>query len=66
MFFFQCLGLYLAIGLCVGAAFAFFGAGRAVAPRADISAPARVLLIPGAMVLWPLVLARWLGGGPRP
>ena len=60
MLFFQFLGLYLLIGLATAIAFAFSAAGRAVEPQAHISAPARILLIPGAMILWPLVLARWL------
>lgn len=65
MIFFQVLALYLAAGLAVALLFALFGAARALPERAPVSAGARLLLIPGAMILWPLVLVRWLAG-PRP
>jgi hypothetical protein len=59
------LGLYVAAGLCAAIAFVILGVGR-VLPQPESSAPvtftlgARLLIIPGAVALWPYVLARWL------
>ncbi len=51
--------LYLAAGAAVALAFAAFGASRLL-PGTRVSLGARVLLIPGAFLLWPLVLLRWI------
>jgi hypothetical protein len=50
--------LYVAAGLAVGLAFVLFGVTR-VQPAA-VTVGARILLLPGATALWPLVLQRWL------
>jgi hypothetical protein len=50
--------IYLTVGLVVGLAFIVFGVTR-VQPVA-LTVGARILLLPGATVLWPLVLRRWL------
>jgi hypothetical protein len=58
------LALYAAAGLCTAAAFVWLGVGR-VLPHPEGSEPmsfspgARLILIPGAAVLWPYVLVRW-------
>ena len=52
------LALYAAIGAVTAIAFALFGVTR-VQP-APVSLGARVLILPGAVALWPYVLARWL------
>jgi hypothetical protein len=57
------LALYLATGVAVGVAFVTMGV-TAVQP-ASVTAGARVLLLPGAIALWPLVLSRWLRVGSR-
>jgi hypothetical protein len=57
------LAVYLAAGLAVGVAFVVSGV-TAVQP-APVTAGARVLLLPGAVVLWPVVLSRWLRSGRR-
>jgi hypothetical protein len=49
---------YAAIGVVTALAFVAFGVTR-VQP-ASVSPGARVLLLPGAAVLWPYVLARWI------
>lgn len=49
---------YATIGMAVAAAFLTLGIGRVV-PNARASYVFRVLLIPGAILLWPLVLRRW-------
>lgn len=52
---------YAATGLVVGVAFA--ARGVATADHAARGAPwsFRLLILPGAAALWPLVLVRWLG-----
>lgn len=54
------VGLYAAIGLVVGTAFVASGIDRALDPPADVSIGARILILPGAAALWPLVLKRWI------
>lgn len=53
------LGLYALLGIATAIAFVTVGIAR-VYPHASISAPARILFLPGAAVLWPYVLTRWL------
>ena len=48
---------YVAIGLIAGLAFVAAGVVRVQA--APVTIGARILLLPGATALWPLVLARW-------
>ena len=50
--------IYVAVGLIIGLAFVVFGVTR-VQPAA-LTVGARILLLPGATALWPLVLQRWL------
>ncbi len=59
MFFFQVIAIYLGVGFVFALFFALRGAERANAERAPVSWGARILLIPGAMILWPLVFAQW-------
>lgn len=56
---------YAAVGLCVAAAFVGFGAVRLLPEPAPVTVGARILLFPGAALLWPLVLTRWLKSGGR-
>lgn len=58
--------LWLAIGLLFSLAFVTVGVQRV--DRGAIGAPwgFRLLLIPGATMLWPLLLARWLRGRGTP
>jgi phosphoglycerol transferase MdoB-like AlkP superfamily enzyme len=53
------LFLYVAIGLVVGLGFVVYGVTRVQA--APVTVGARILLLPGAMALWPLVVSRWFG-----
>ena len=55
----EILQYYGYIGLAVAAAFLLFGIER-VDPRARRTYAFRPLLIPGCIVLWPLVIARWV------
>jgi hypothetical protein len=52
------LVLYVLIGIVTGLAFVTVGVAR-VLPHATVTAPARILWLPGAALLWPYVLMRW-------
>jgi hypothetical protein len=60
-FLLNALALYAAVGLVTALAFVTFGVTR-VQP-ASVSLGARILILPGAMALWPYVLLRWLKAG---
>jgi hypothetical protein len=57
---FFALALYVAAGAVIGALFVLFGVTKALAHPMPVSAGARVLLLPGSVLLWPFVLGRWL------
>jgi hypothetical protein len=52
------LAIYAALGVL--AALAFVAVGVTQVQPLPVTAPARVMLFPGAFALWPLVLRRWL------
>ena len=52
------LVLYVTAGLVAGLAFVIFGV--TTVQSAPVTVGARVLLLPAATALWPLVLSRWL------
>lgn len=56
---------YLLIGLLVAIPFALRGAARALPEPASLTRGARILLVPGALLLWPLVALRSLAGARR-
>jgi hypothetical protein len=56
---------YFGVGLAVAIPFVVFGVAQVLSRPARVTAGARVLLLPGAALLWPLVLARWLQAGRR-
>jgi hypothetical protein len=58
------LVIYVAIGLLAGLAFVVAGVTRVQA--APVTIGARILLLPGATALWPLVLARWFSSRRAP
>lgn len=57
--------VYLALGLLVALPMAWRGIDRLDPAAARGSPGFRIVAIPGIMVLWPLVLARW-SRGARP
>ena len=57
---------YAATGLVTALLFVAFGVVRVLPDRAPVTLPARILLIPGAAVLWPCVLARWARSARAP
>jgi hypothetical protein len=56
---------YLVVGLLAAIPFVMFGVAHVLSRPVRVTAGARVLLIPGATLLWPVVLARWLRAGRR-
>ena len=62
----RALALYVTLGTIFGVIFVLRGAGR-VDPSA-IGAPwgFRLLILPGSIALWPLLLRRWVVGGGVP
>ena len=54
---FGVLVLYVAVGLMIAIAFVIFGVTE-VQP-APVTVGARILLVPGAVALWPVVFSRW-------
>jgi hypothetical protein len=65
-FFLILLGAYLACGLVVAIPFALLGAQRIDPHAAQGSWGFRLLIVPGAMALWPLLLRRWFKGIAKP
>jgi hypothetical protein len=60
--------VYAVLGICVALAFVVLGVTRVLPQPATVTIPARVLLLPGAVALWPVVVRRWLlaaRAGPR-
>ena len=53
------LAAYAAAGLATAVAFVMGGASRALPEPAPVTLGARLLMVPGAIVLWPVVLRRW-------
>ncbi len=60
------LGAYLAGGLAFALPFAVFGVGRIDPHAAYGSWGFRLLIVPGTMALWPLLLRRWATGAKEP
>jgi len=59
-------GVYLAVGLVFAVAFVARGIEQ-LDPRArEATRGFRLIVLPGAAALWPLLLARWLGGAAGP
>lgn len=59
-------GIYLGVGLVFALAFAWRGAGRIDPAARNATWGFRLLIIPGAAALWPMLAGRWLRGHTRP
>jgi hypothetical protein len=57
--------LYIAVGLVFALTFLTLGVTRALPEPIPVSLGARILFIPASIVLWPLVLSRWLKAKER-
>ena len=59
------LGIYLGVGLVFAVAFVWRGVGTIDPAARGGTAGFRLLIIPGAAALWPILARRWLRGeGP--
>jgi hypothetical protein len=65
-FFLILSGAYLACGMVFAIPFAWLGAKRIDPHAAQGSWGFRLLIIPGTMALWPLLLRRWIKGVAEP
>jgi hypothetical protein len=52
--------LYAVAGAVIALAFVTFGIARVLPASTPVTLGARVLLMPGAALLWPYVLLRWV------
>src|ERR1051326_8520758 len=59
-------GFYLICGLAFAVPFAFRGVGKIDPHAAHGSWGFRLLIIPGTILLWPLLASRWLSGSHEP
>jgi hypothetical protein len=57
---------YLAVGVPFALLFAVRGVARIDPVARESTRGFRVLLVPGAVALWPLLLVRWVGGRAAP
>jgi hypothetical protein len=60
------LGVYLACGFLFALPFVFLGVGRIDPHASHGSWGFRLLIIPGATALWPILLHRWVKGIHKP
>ena len=60
------LGIYLACGLAFAIPFALIGVKRIDPHAVNGSWGFRLLIVPGTMALWPLLLNRWVKGIHQP
>ena len=59
------LALYAVVGAVTALAFVTFGISRVLPAGTPVTVGARVLLWPGAALLWPYVLIRWTKASVR-
>ena len=57
------VGLYVAVGLLVGLAFVLRGVNRVDAAAGQSPVVFRVVIWPGCVGLWPIVLWKWINAG---
>lgn len=57
---------YLVLGLVFAVPFVFRGAAKIDTPAAETGFFFKLILIPGSMVFWPMLLKRWIKGSPPP
>ncbi|MEM6899883.1 MAG: hypothetical protein AAF583_08940 [Pseudomonadota bacterium] len=55
-----CLGLYFGFGLLFAFAFVSFGVSRIDPAARGMPLKARLIILPGVMLLWPLMGYKWL------
>lgn len=58
--------IYAALGVAFAIAFVIFGVGKIDPAAKGTSLLFRLLILPGTVALWPLLVKRWLGGQAHP
>ncbi len=53
-------GVYLGVGFCFAALFVALGAPKIDPGAKGMPVRARLLILPGVALLWPLMLVKWL------
>ena len=61
-FFLAALGIYLLVGLVFAIPFVFLGAKRVDPAAQQATWGFRLIILPGAAILWPLMWTRWIQG----
>jgi hypothetical protein len=56
---------YAVVGVLFAVPFVAFGAGRIDPAARSTPLGFRLLILPGAAALWPLMLRRWIGAPPN-
>jgi hypothetical protein len=56
----ELLALYAVVGAVTAVAFVTFGVTQVLPAGTPVTVGARLLLLPGAVALWPYVLLRWV------
>jgi hypothetical protein len=64
--FLMASGIYLICGLAFAVPFLLVGVGKIDVHAAHGTWGFRLLIIPGTILLWPLLAQRWLKGSPEP
>ena len=62
-FLLSLLTAYAAMGLLFAVPFAVRGVNRIDVAAQHAGASFRILIVPGTIVFWPLLLSRWMGAG---
>ena len=60
------LGSYLAVGLIFALPFVLRGVNRIDPVAREGTWGFRLIILPGVVACWPLLLKRWIGGKPPP
>ena len=56
------VAIYDGIGLLVAILFLLFGIGRADAAAKGTGIFFKLIILPGIVLLWPIILGRWISG----
>jgi hypothetical protein len=59
------VAVYAGAGAIVAVCFVLFGVRRALGVEGRVTGGARMLLVPAAVALWPIVLRRWIAAARR-
>ena len=63
---FLVVGIYFLVGLIFAGPFLFKGAGKIDPVAQEGSWGFRIMIFPGVLVFWPLLLKRWISGVVEP